>query len=218
MIPIYAKTLWAGIKNKRPMDHTTHRRKIFTCFQYHFTNKLLSPLIQCRRAWVFIWKKILIYLTQECFMPSLVETGPVVLKFTISLLSLLREGHGPAFEQTWTPPPKDDLCQVWLKLAWWFWRKFLNIFNIILNFHFYLLLEKDVALHLNKLESPSSKDALGQDWMKSAQWFLRRRLLNIFNIILYFCYMYYLPLEKGVAFNLNKHESPPSKDALCKVW
>jgi hypothetical protein len=22
-----------------------------------------------------------------------------------------------------SPPPKDDLCQVWLKLAQWFWRR-----------------------------------------------------------------------------------------------
>jgi hypothetical protein len=28
----------------------------------------------------------------------------------------------PSFEQTWNPSPKDDLCQVWLKLAQWFWR------------------------------------------------------------------------------------------------
>ena len=35
----------------------------------------------------------------------------------------------------------------------------------------YLPLEKGGALHLNKLESPSSKDALCQVWMKLAQWF-----------------------------------------------
>ena len=65
-----------------------------------------------------------------------------------------------------------------------------------------------MALHLNELESPSSKDALCQGWMKLAMWFWRRRILNIFNTILLFSY--YLPLEKGV-------ESPPSKDALCHV-
>ena len=31
------------------------------------------------------------------------------------------------------------------------------------------------ALHLNKLESPSPKDALCQVWLKSAHWFWRRR-------------------------------------------
>ena len=34
---------------------------------------------------------------------------------------------------------------------------------------------KGVALHLNKLESPSAKDALCQVWLKLAQWFWRRR-------------------------------------------
>ena len=38
----------------------------------------------------------------------------------------------------------------------------------------YLTLEKGRALHLNKLESPSAKDALCQVWLKLVQWFLRR--------------------------------------------
>jgi hypothetical protein len=40
---------------------------------------------------------------------------------------------------------------------------------------YYLPLEKGTALHLNKLESPSSKDDLCQVWLKLAQWFWRRR-------------------------------------------
>jgi hypothetical protein len=39
------------------------------------------------------------------------------------LLSPLREGCHPSFEQTWIPSPNDDLCKVWLKLALWFWRR-----------------------------------------------------------------------------------------------
>jgi hypothetical protein len=38
--------------------------------------------------------------------------------FTLSLLSPLGGGLFPLFEQT---SPKDDLCQVWFKLAQWFW-------------------------------------------------------------------------------------------------
>ena len=98
--------------------------------------------------------------------------------------------------------PKDALCQVWLKLAQRFWRNFLKFcqsnfgslffcfhgkrhghsfqqtrvpINVFLQFHNYLLLEKDMALHLNKLESLSPKDVLCQVWLKLAQWFLRRR-------------------------------------------
>ena len=49
--------------------------------------------------------------------------------------------------------------------------RFVNVFPL---FPYYLPLEKGVALRLNKLESPSRKDALCQVWLKLAQWFLRR--------------------------------------------
>ena len=65
------------------------------------------------------------------------------------------------------------ICQVWLKLVQWFWRRFLNFVNVFLLFHnyMYLPLKKDVALQLNKLESPLHKDALWKVWLKLAQWF-----------------------------------------------
>jgi hypothetical protein len=58
------------------------------------------------------------------------------------------------------PHPKDDLCQVCLKLAQWFWRRrFLNDSIPILHFFKnYLPIEEDLALYLNKLEFPSFKD------------------------------------------------------------
>ena len=46
-----------------------------------------------------------------------------------------------------SPSPKDALCQVWLKLAQWIF-KFFNAFSLFC----YLPLEKDMALHLIKLE------------------------------------------------------------------
>jgi hypothetical protein len=58
-------------------------------------------------------------------------------------------------------PPKDDLCQVWLELAQWFWR-FLNDPNPFLHICDYLPFEEDLSLYLNKLELPSSKDNLYQ--------------------------------------------------------
>ena len=42
------------------------------------------------------------------------------------------------------------LRQVRLKLDQWFWRRFLNVLNIILLFRYYLPLEKGLTLHLNK--------------------------------------------------------------------
>ena len=49
-----------------------------------------------------------------------------------------------------SPSPKDALCQVWLILAQWFWRRrFFNFVNVFSLFRYYLPLEKDGALHLN---------------------------------------------------------------------
>ena len=52
------------------------------------------------------------------------------------------------------PIPYDALCQVWLKLEEWFYRgfRFLNIVDAFLVCHNYLLLERDKALQLKKLE------------------------------------------------------------------
>jgi hypothetical protein len=51
-----------------------------------------------------------------------------------------------------SPLPKNDLCQVWLKLAQWFWqRRFLNDPTPFLHFCDYLPFEEDLALYLNKL-------------------------------------------------------------------
>ena len=42
-----------------------------------------------------------------------------------------------------SPSPKDALCQVWLKLAQWFWRRnFFNFFNVFSLFCNYLPLKK----------------------------------------------------------------------------
>jgi hypothetical protein len=73
------------------------------------------------------------------------------------------------------PSPKNNVYQVWLKLACWFWRRrFLKFFNVFLLFHYYLLLEKGYPLPMNKLESHWSKDDLCQVWLKVVQWFWRR--------------------------------------------
>ena len=50
-----------------------------------------------------------------------------------------------------SPLPKITLCQVWLKLIFWFWRR--KCFNLLL-FRNYLHLKKGRAHHLNKFESP----------------------------------------------------------------
>ena len=89
-------------------------------------------------------------------------------------------------------------------------EKALKIFTIynFTFFHYYLPLESGLALHLNKLESPSPKDALCQVCLKLANRFWRRKLINVLNRNLQF--HYHLPLEKGVDFHLNKLESQSS--------
>ena len=82
---------------------------------------------------------------------------------------------GPFIWRNLNPSPKDAFGQVWLKLAQWFWRRrffnFVNVFSLFLN---YLPLEKGGAIHLYRLESPPTKDALCQAWLKLVQWFWRR--------------------------------------------
>ena len=70
-----------------------------------------------------------------------------------------------------------------------------------------------MILHLNKIESPLPKDALCQDWLNLAEMFWRRRFFYCVNVVLLF--LYYFPLEKGVAPHLNKLKFPSPKDALC---
>ena len=121
-------------------------------------------------------------------MQSLDEIGPVIVEKNLkknifnrikhfSLIYPWKKGVHLHLNKLESPLPKDELCQVWLKLAQWFWKSnFFNIFNRISHaqFCYYFPLEKDVTLHLNKLESPLPKNALCQVWLKLVQWFWRR--------------------------------------------
>jgi hypothetical protein len=90
-------------------------------------------------------------------------------------LSPLWRGPDPLFEKLEFPSPKDNLYQVWLNMACWFWRRrFLKIFSVFLLFRYYLPLEKGYPLRLNKLESPPPKDDLCQVYLKLVMWFWRR--------------------------------------------
>ena len=112
-----------------------------------------------------------------------------------------------------SPSPKDTLCQVWLKLAQLFWRRFLKFVNVFSLFHNYLPFEKRGALHLNKLDSSIPNDDLCQVWLKLAKGFWRR---NFFKFVNVFSQFYnYLPLERGGGLYLDKLEFPSPKDAFC---
>ena len=86
----------------------------------------------------------------------------------------LEKGEDLYLDKLEFPLPKDALCQVWLKLAQWFWRRFINFVNVFSLVRNYLDLEKGETLHLNKFEFPSPENALCQVGLKLVQWFLRR--------------------------------------------
>ena len=113
------------------------------------------------------------------------------------------------FVKHWVSSPKNVLCQ-------FFWRRFLNFVSVLSLFHNYLPLEKDVALHLKKLEFPSPIKLCAKfAWLKLAQAFCKK-IFKFLRCALLF--RNYLPYENGVALHLNKHEFPSPKDALCQVW
>ena len=59
-------------------------------------------------------------------MPSLVKIGPEVFEKIFKISSVyfaISQLSPPYLNKIKFPPPKDALCQVWLKLALWFWRR-----------------------------------------------------------------------------------------------
>ena len=50
-------------------------------------------------------------------------------------------------------------------------KKISNVGILFWLLCYYVFWRKDVALHLNKLKSPSPKNVLCQVWLKLAQWF-----------------------------------------------
>ena len=73
----------------------------------------------------------------------------------------LEKGGGFHLNKAEFPSPKNALWLVLLKLAQWFWRRrFFNFVNLFLLFGNYLPMEKCGDLNLNKLETPSPKNAL----------------------------------------------------------
>ena len=83
----------------------------------------------------------------------MVEIGPVVLEKKIFILSPLGKKLSSSFEKKTTTKKqkhfrhtKNALCQLWLKLALWFWRKrFLNFVGVFLLFRNYLPLTNGVV-------------------------------------------------------------------------
>jgi hypothetical protein len=94
-------------------------------------------------------------------------------------------------------------------------EKILKKYNTFSLFHYYLPLEKDYPLSLNKFISPLPKDDLCQVWLKLAQCLWRRRFLNDPTPFLHFCD--YIPFEEDLTLDLKKLEFPLPKDNVYQV-
>ena len=99
----------------------------------------------------------------------------------------------------------------------WFFRicflKFVDVFSL---FPYYFPLEKGNSPSFEQNWIPITQGCFMPSLVEKAQLFLRRRFLKFVNVFSLF--PHYPPLEKGVAFHLNKIEFPLPKDDLCQVW
>ena len=91
---------------------------------------------------------------------------------------LLKKGGDHLIEQTWNPFIQRYCVLSLIEIGPVVLEKKIFKFrqcNFAILLKYYLPLEKGGAIHLNKLESPSPKNALCQVWLKLALWFWGRR-------------------------------------------
>jgi hypothetical protein len=113
------------------------------------------------------------------------------------------------------PSPKDNMYQVWLILACWFWRRIFKNVQCIFTFLLLSPFEKDNALNLKKLEFPSPRMTYSES-VKIGPVVLEN--INKWPHFHFLHFFYYLPFEKDLSLYLNKLEFPSSKDNLYQVW
>ena len=96
----------------------------------------------------------------------------------------------------------DALSKVNVEMTQCFWNGRISIFSQYSN-HFNIIFPcKRHDPSFEQTLIPLPKGLLYQVWLKVAQWFCRRRILNFANERLQ-C-RFHLPLEKDVALNLKK--------------
>ena len=121
----------------------------------------------------YISKVLEIILTRGPWATSLTwETVPINKHICAKLCLLIKKTHIFLFETyVKTKVPVNQGCFVQFS---WYWPSGSGEedFKISCNFFVHLLsypLGKDISLHFNKLEFPSTNDALGQVWLKLVQ-------------------------------------------------
>ena len=154
---------------------------------------------------------------------------------------LLEKGRALYFNKLESPSPKDALCQVWLKLAQWFWRR-RSLWQLQwpqqqqrwttdkfwsekltwafgsgeLKIHNYTrtLVTKIIEVVSTFVSSfVKIEIPFTQFQLKMPWWFWRRFLRVRFSP-----FSYYLHFKKDMAIHLNKLVSPLLKNALSQAW
>jgi hypothetical protein len=102
-------------------------------------------------------------------------------------------------------------------LACWFWRFFKKNFCIFLLFHYYLPLERDNPIHLNKLKFPPPKDDFLPSLVTIGQVVLEEK---IFLITASHSYIFVIisTLKRTWPYIYTDLNFLPPKDSLYKVW
>ena len=142
----------------------------------------------------------------------------VIIFSAFLLLSPLRNGQDPSFEQNWIPITQGRVLLPLVEITPLVFEKtFLKFSQCIFAISLLSLLETGRDPSFEQIWVPVTKgmDALCQVWLNLAQWFLRR-FLSFIKVFQLFCN--YLLLEKGMALHLKKLEFPLPRDALCQVW
>ena len=202
--------------------HLIHPRMLCTIFGWYWpccsTASLIFPLRK-GRALCFsklesatlkdtlcqVWLKFSPWFWRRKFLKI-----PFKYIFSIWFVSPLGKGRFLPLNKLEIPSPKEDLSQVWLKLAQCFACYFLNFVNVFTLFWYYIPLKIGGALHLNKLESPSPKDAMSSlvDIGSGEEDFLHLSMYFRYFVTIY-------PYKKTGSFIWWNFPSP--KDGLCHV-
>ena len=124
-----------------------------------------------KRTWSFIWTSW-ISITQGCFVPCLVEIGPVVLEKKMKMWEVYRSDNYDNIGQRKIFDQKSGSGEDFLKILSMYFCFFL----------YYLPLKKSVVLYLNKVQYPLPKDAFFTVLVKMGPVVLEKRLLRYVNV------------------------------------
>jgi hypothetical protein len=121
------------ISESFPVNMTDYGSVVLEKKIFKWTHPIFAIISPLKRTWPFI------YTNKNSFYPRMIYakfdwnwpagSGEEDSKKIFSVFLLfcdylpLEKGNPLHLYNLESPPPKNDLCQVWLKLAQWFWRR-----------------------------------------------------------------------------------------------